>query len=87
MNEKKNTGFAKLTPEQRKEMSSIGGKAAHAKGTGHQWTPEQAKEAGRKGGVAVHAKKRAEISPGVAKAMAGGDSLARFGDNSPPEGN
>ncbi len=25
-------------------------------------------------------------SPGVVKAMAGGDSLARFGDNSPPEG-
>ena len=59
-------GWAKLTPEQRRAISSAGGKAAHAKGTAHRWTREQAIEAGRKGG-AVHARKmrdRAETLPG-----------------------
>lgn len=43
-------GFATLTPERRKEISSLGGKSAHAKGTAHKWTSEEAMEAGRKGG-------------------------------------
>lgn len=42
-----------MTDEQRRAVSSMGGKAAHAKGTGHRWTPEQAREAGRKGGQAT----------------------------------
>lgn len=34
-----------------REIASKGGKAAHAKGTAHEWSHEQAREAGRKGGV------------------------------------
>lgn len=34
------------------EIASKGGKAAHAKGTAHEWSSEQAREAGRKGGLA-----------------------------------
>lgn len=49
--------FSNLTPEQRREISSKGGKAAHARGTAHQWTSEEAREAGRKGGLATHAKR------------------------------
>ncbi len=48
----KNRGFASLSPERRFEISSKGGKAAHAKGTAHQFTSEEAKIAGRKGGAA-----------------------------------
>jgi general stress protein YciG len=33
-----------------KEIASKGGKAAHQKGTAHEWTSEEARSAGRKGG-------------------------------------
>jgi hypothetical protein len=36
-----------------REIASKGGRAAHAKGTAHQFTSEEAREAGRKGGQAV----------------------------------
>jgi general stress protein YciG len=62
MNEKKR-GFAAMSDKQRREISSRGGKAAHAKGTGHQWTSEEAREAGKKGGakVAADRKRMSEI--------------------------
>ena len=46
-------GFAAMSPEKQKEIASLGGKAAHAKGTAHEFTPEEAREAGRKGGQAA----------------------------------
>jgi general stress protein YciG len=46
-------GFASMDPEKQKSIASKGGKAAHAKGTAHQFTPEEAREAGRKGGQVV----------------------------------
>lgn len=45
-------GFASMTPEQRRAIASLGGKAAHAKGKAHEFTPEQAQKAGQKGGLA-----------------------------------
>jgi general stress protein YciG len=44
-------GFAAMDPEAHRALASKGGKAAHAKGTAHQWTTDEAKEAGRKGGM------------------------------------
>lgn len=44
-------GFASMSIEKRREIASKGGKAAHAKGTAHQWTPEEAVVAGKKGGT------------------------------------
>ena len=38
-----------------REIASKGGKAAHLKGTAHEFTPEEAREAGRKGGQNSHA--------------------------------
>ncbi len=52
--ENKPRGFAALNKERRKEISSKGGKAAHAAGTAHQFSTEEAAEAGRKGGKAPH---------------------------------
>lgn len=43
-------GFAAMSPEKRRAIASKGGKAAHAKGTAHQWTSEDAYEAGKVGG-------------------------------------
>jgi general stress protein YciG len=40
-----------------REIASKGGKAAHRKGTAHEWTSEEAREAGRKGGRASHRRK------------------------------
>lgn len=43
-------GFAGMTPERRREISSKGGKAAHEQGVAHIWNPEEARAAGSKGG-------------------------------------
>ena len=45
-------GFASMDPEKQKEIASMGGKASHQQGTGHEWSSEEAREAGRKGGLA-----------------------------------
>jgi general stress protein YciG len=47
-----NRGFASLDSSKRREVSSKGGRAAHAKGTAHMWNREEASAAGRKGGMA-----------------------------------
>ena len=44
-------GFGGMPQWRRREISRAGGKAAHRKGTAHQWTHEEAQEAGRKGGA------------------------------------
>lgn len=49
-------GFAGMNRNKRREIASKGGKAAHAKGTAHEWSREQAREAGRKGGLAARRK-------------------------------
>jgi uncharacterized protein len=46
-------GFASMDAAKQREIASKGGKAAHAKGTAHEFTPEEAREAGRKGGEVV----------------------------------
>lgn len=51
---KSDRGFASMDPRKQREIASKGGKAAHKKGTGHEWTSEEAREAGRKGGLASH---------------------------------
>ena len=50
-------GFASMDPKKQREIASKGGKAAHAKGTAHEWTKEEAREAGRKGGMLSHQRK------------------------------
>ena len=47
---KERRGFASMSPEKQREIASKGGRAAHEKGTAHEWTPEEARNAGRKGG-------------------------------------
>ena len=45
-------GFAAMSVEMRREIASKGGKAAHEKGTAHEFTSEEARQAGHKGGLA-----------------------------------
>jgi general stress protein YciG len=42
-----------MDPARQREIARKGGKAAHEKGTAHEFSSEEAKLAGRKGGVAV----------------------------------
>jgi hypothetical protein len=49
-----NKGFASMDPEKQREIASKGGKAAHEKGTAHEWDSQEASEAGKKGGSHSH---------------------------------
>jgi general stress protein YciG len=55
---KSNRGFASMDPQRQREIASEGGRAAHEKGTAHEFTSEEAREAGRKGGQARSANRR-----------------------------
>ena len=54
-------GFAALTKKQLIKVSSKGGKAAHEKGTAHEWTSEEAKEAVQKREAKGKNKKRKKV--------------------------
>ena len=57
---KEDRGFASMDRSKQREIASKGGKAAHQKGTAHEWTSEEAREAGRKGGMASHRRKQGD---------------------------
>jgi general stress protein YciG len=42
----KKRGFASMDPEQQREIAAEGGRAAHEKGTAHEFTSEEARRAG-----------------------------------------
>jgi general stress protein YciG len=54
-------GFASMDQHKQREIASKGGRAAHSKGTAHEWTCEEAREAGRKGGMASHRKRQEHL--------------------------
>ena len=45
---KERRGFASMSAEKQREIASKGGRAAHEKGTAHEWTADEARNAGRK---------------------------------------
>ena len=49
----KERGFAAMDQQKQREIARKGGRAAHQRGTAHEFTPEEAAEAGRKGGQRV----------------------------------
>ena len=57
-------GFASMERNKQREIASKGGKAAHQKGTAHEWTSEEAREGGRKGGMASHRRKQEQQDQG-----------------------
>jgi general stress protein YciG len=60
-------GFASMSEEKQREIASKGGKAAHMKGTAHEFTSDEAREAGRKGGQATQENRRQQKSPDTSK--------------------
>ena len=71
---KEDRGFASMDRAKQREIASKGGKAAHQKGTAHEWTSEEAREAGRKGGMASHRRRKEMMDQG-----GGSDSSSTMG--------
>ena len=71
---KEDRGFASMDRSKQKEIASKGGKAAHQKGTAHEWTSEEARDAGRKGGLASHRRRREQRDAGDVEQMIGVES-------------
>ena len=55
-------GFAAMNPEAQRAIAAKGGRAAHQKGTAHEFTSEEARIAGRKGGEASRGGRRSGTS-------------------------
>jgi uncharacterized protein len=53
MTEHSRRGFAAMEPGKQRQIAEKGGRAAHAKGTAHEFSSDEAREAGRKGGQRV----------------------------------
>ena len=73
---KEDRGFASMDRAKQREIASKGGKAAHQKGTAHEWTSEEARDAGRKGGIASHRRRREQMAATLgsdSRTDAGGD--------------
>jgi hypothetical protein len=60
-----------MSSEKQREIARKGGRAAHEKGTAHEWTADEARSAGRKGGqVSRGGRGRLEIPPEDAAVLA-----------------
>ena len=84
---KEDRGFASMDRVKQREIASKGGKAAHQKGTAHEWTSEEARDAGRKGGIASHQRRR-ELGPSDESAVAmdrSSDSVGSSSSSSSPD--
>src|SRR5262245_50046852 len=55
-------GFASMDREKQRAIASKGGKAAHEKGTAHEFSSEEAAAAGRKGGQARGQRRKQDMS-------------------------
>jgi general stress protein YciG len=71
---KEDRGFASMDPAKQREIASKGGKAAHQKGTAHEWTSEEARDAGRKGGIASHRRRREQMGDSDSRSTANDSS-------------
>jgi stress-induced acidophilic repeat protein len=55
-----------MSPDKQREIASKGGRAAHEKGTAHEWTADEARNAGRKGGQVSRGGRGRLVTPPVA---------------------
>ena len=76
-----NRGFASMDPQRQREIASEGGRAAHEKGTAHEFTSEEAREAGRKGGQARSQSNRSNRSNSMNSSGAGNSSMTNGSSN------
>lgn len=79
MKRRERSGFAGMDREKQREIARRGGRAAHQKGTAHEFTADEARAAGRKGGVSV-SRDREHMS----RIGRTGGLRSRSGEGSPP---
>jgi len=83
-------GFASMSADRQKEIARKGGRAAHAKGTAHEFTTDEARAAGQKGGQRVSSNREhmSRIGRIGGKKSAGRRQESKFagGSNSPDGG-
>jgi uncharacterized protein len=87
-------GFAGMDAERQRQISAEGGRAAHQKGTAHEFDSEEAREAGRKGGQASGGSRRRRSTSGTgspattesAASSSGGDESSESANEEPSGG-
>jgi general stress protein YciG len=79
-----NRGFASMDRQRQREIASLGGRAAHQRGTAHEFDSAEAREAGRKGGEAVSQNREhmARIGRKGGENSRGGNARRRAGQTS-----
>jgi general stress protein YciG len=79
---KERRGFASMSAEKQREIASKGGRAAHEKGTAHEWTADEARNAGRKGGQVSRGGRGRLVLPSgeTTPAIGSGDGNSLSGD-------
>ncbi len=82
-------GFAAMDENKQRDIASAGGRAAHEKGTAHEFDSAEAREAGRKGGEAVSENREhmAEIGRKGGEARQAAASQNRNSNQSENKGN
>jgi len=69
------SGFAAMSPEERKAISARGGRRAHELGRAYEYTTEKAILAGTKGGVSLVAKRGVEYMREIGRK--GGQAISK----------
>jgi uncharacterized protein len=67
-----------MSPEKQREIASKGGRAAHAKGTAHEWNADEARNAGRKGGQVSRGGRGRLIVPSESAPAVPGDTTSNL---------
>ncbi len=87
MNGKSKRGFASMDPARQRAIASKGGRAAHEKGTAHEWSSDEARNAGRKGGEVVSRDRAHMAAIGREGGEARGRARAHLNGNGNGNGN
>jgi len=69
-------GFALMDQKRRRKVARKGGRAAHKRGTAHEWTTDEAREAGRKGGGVLLRSGEGSVTSGVDDLAAALENIA-----------
>ena len=73
---KSNRGFASMDPQRQREIASEGGRAAHEKGTAHEFTSEEAREAAARAAARSANRRKAMESGSGSSSHASGSNSA-----------
>jgi hypothetical protein len=79
----KNRGFASMTSDKQREIARKGGRAAHERGTAHEFTSDEARAAGKKGGERVSTNREHMAAIGRLGGRSSAGRRAALSQNSP----